>query len=499
MQQLRRHWQWYALLIALILLVSPLTALATDTEPEQEVTSSDVPAQAPLPPFFDDLSLTRLYVRNHAFFPLEDEVINAATSVEEIMRALQQVDPYARYYSPEVFDIVMAYGESLVVGIGVFLDTDKNGQVFILGPVAGSAAELAGLRYGDIIVSVNGINTRNMTARELAEELRGDDGDLLVIRYERAGVIREETLSRNARPELSVSYWLLGDQADVAYLQIHRFTSHTGNQIEAALQSLTNRGMEALVLDLRNCLGGDFDSAITVSSQFTGPGPVAFYISRRGWESFGGYNEIDNFTMPLAVLINNYTASAAELVAANIQDVQAAPLIGEPTFGKGTFQTMITLPSGMGIVFTTGKFVTRGYQDIAAHGGLLPDILVRGAEAQMAAAIISIAEQRLTPRQVAFAAAAGDVLLIGGASYLAAEAALQQLGWELRESEGIIYGQRANRRLIIDTIEAELLIGSATLALREYDYTLYLPAVILRELGHTVEWDAATRSVIVSR
>ena len=498
MQLLKRHYCWLSLLVMLLLLISPATALAnTNDAPETEQSTEQT---APPQPLFDDLALTRIYLRNHAFFPLDEALIDSATSVEQLMRRAQQVDPYARYYSAEIFQAVLTRGESDVVGIGVFLATDENDQVFILGPIAGSAAERAGLRYGDIIVSVDGVDTRNMTASELINQLHGDDGDLLVIRYERDGIVRENTLSRNLRTELSIGYWLLEGQEGIAYLQIDSFTSYTAQQVEDALESLANQGMTALILDLRYCPGGFFDSAIDISAQFTGPGPVAFFVSRRGWENFSGLNQVDTFDMPLAVLLNNYTASAAELVAANIQDVNAAPLIGETSFGKATIQSMITLPSGAGIVFTTSKFLSRGYQDIAAHGGLLPDVYVRGYEEQLAAALASIEEQRRIPSQVTFPVGRTvDAILFGGASFLAAESVLAQLGWDLDERDGIIYGQRQGRRLIINIAEAELLTGGAPITLIERDGLLYMPAAVLRDLGHTVDWDAATRSVIVSR
>jgi len=214
--------------------------------------------------------------------------------------------------------------------------------------------------------------------------------------------------------------------------------------------------------------------------------------------------------MPLAVLINGDTASAAELVAANVQDAQSGVLIGETSFGKGVVQAMVSLPSGAGVCFTMGKYISRGYQDIDLQGGVLPDIYLAGKEAQRGRAVEWLKEKLAHPPYVKYYAeingyslggvwqnSAVKALIVNGASYVPLKLTLTGLGWQIQERDGMLYANSSGRRLIVDAARQSLITGHGTHKLLTQNGELYMPAALLRQYGCTVTWNNGERSVFI--
>jgi carboxyl-terminal processing protease len=287
------------------------------------------------------------------------------------------------------------------------------------------------------------------------------------------------------------------------------FTTHTGEELASAVKSLKKQGMKSLLIDLRYCPGGELDGAVGSSGVLAGSGPMVFFMDKDGWYSFMTSEYDMPVGLPLAVLINGETASAAELVAANVQDSGAGVLVGTPSFGKGLMQELVKLPSGAGIKLTTDKFITNGYQDIDMTGGLMPDIYVADEEAQLDAAKNWLQEEMAKPTYLKYYVglagyslggvwqnqAAAGALLSANASYIPLELTLAQLGWEKEERGGIIYFSGGMYRLIVDKAKQSLITASGAKALISQDETLYLPAALLRQYGFTVTWDNYERSV----
>ena len=156
-------------------------------------------------------------------------------------------------------------------------------------------------------------------------------------------------------------------------MQIEKFDLHTGEHIEAAIEYLTSLGMKSLLIDLRDCPGGVMQAAGYTAGVLGEDGPVYFNVGKDGYESFfvNPANE-QPLNIPIAVLVNENTASAAEMLTAVLQDTNRAMIVGTPTYGKGVYQSVLQLPSGGALYMTTGKYVTRGYQDIEVLGGITP-------------------------------------------------------------------------------------------------------------------------------
>ncbi|MCL1905848.1 MAG: S41 family peptidase, partial [Clostridiales bacterium] len=288
--------------------------------------------------------------------------------------------------------------------------------------------------------------------------------------------------------------------------------SYGGEELAAAVQKLKTQGMKALLLDLRYCPGGEMEGAVETCGVLAGNGPMVFFKDKSGWYSFIPVEGVQPLGLPLALLINGETASAAELVAANVQDSGAGILIGVPSYGKGVMQQVVDLPSGAGIKFTTGKFITHAYQDIDAAGGVMPDIYIAEEEAQRNKALSWLKEQAAKASMLKFyvglagyslggawQAAAVEALLEDGTSYVPMELTLAQLGWSREERDGIVYFSRGTHRLIADKAGLSLIMGSGAHKLVSRGETLYMPAAALRQYGYTVTWDGAERSVRIER
>jgi carboxyl-terminal processing protease len=500
-----QQWKWqYLLALALVLamLFAPGAALAENGD-------DGTPPSLPSLQWSDDLSYAKYLVRNHAYYDLDAQVLSAK-DVPALIKALQKTDKWAEYYSKEELGQFIGELEGDFVGIGIYADVDEAGQLLVHGVIANSPAEKAGLKFGDIIVGVDELSAPQATAEELREALGGEENSLLLLKYKRDGRVIEEFMNRKRITVPSMEYWLL--EEDIGYLWIEQFTTHTGEELAAAAKSLKKQGMKALLVDLRDCPGGEMEGALGSCGVLAGAGPMLFFLDRDGWYSFAPVDEAAPLGLPLAVLINGDTASAAEIVAGNVQDSGAGVLIGVPSYGKSVMQELIELPSGAGIKFTTDKIVTRGYQDIDAAGGLMPDIYVTDEEAQLDEAVAWLKEQMAQPRFLKFYVGlngyslgglwqnlTGGALLNGGAAYVPLALTLSHLGWRQEERNGIIYFSSGVQRLIVDRASQSLITGQGSQTLVSSNGSLYLPAALLRQYGYTVTWNNAERSLRIDK
>lgn len=501
-----------AIVLALALLFTPLPARAA----EDAEGGAEAPAEAGAPvvqniglsQIWDDLSYSKFLLRNTAFYDLDEQVMKAET-MEELAAALKKTDQWSQYYPTEAYPQFMNYIVGDFVGIGVYLRMEAE-RVVVAGVIAGSPAEKASLKSGDRIVEVDGVDTRDASMEELQALLQGEENSIVTLKYQRNGRVTELMMNRKRIIEPSMEYWFV--EGTIGYVRIDKFTTHTGQELSAGIKSLKKQGMTALIIDLRDCPGGELDGAVETSGILAGVGPMLFFADRVGYQGFAPVDEAEKLGVPMAVLINGNTASSAELVAANVQDVQSGVLIGETSFGKGVVQTVRQLPSGAGLSFTTNKYISHGYQDVDAQGGLLPDIYVTGADAQREKAIAWLKEQLANPGFVKYYAhlsgyslgglwqnTPATVLLKDGASYVPLKLTLSKLGWTLTERDGMTYAEANGQRLIVDAEGQSLITGNGQHQLLAHQGELYMPAALLRSYGHTVTWIDNERAVRIDK
>jgi len=281
-------------------------------------------------------------------------------------------DPYSRFLTPEEyqrFSNIDLNGEFVGIGVQIAI---RDGKLVVIAPLAGSPAERAGVRAGDVILEIDGRSTEGITLDEAVELLRGERGAPVLLKVEHEdGTIEEITVIRDLIEIDPVDYHLEGE--GIGYLRITTFNRKTAAETDRALHLLIDKeGVRGLILDLRSNPGGLLDEALSVASEFVDRGPILKTTDRFGTRSYTSQgNSLPD--LPLAVLIDRGTASAAEILAGAIQDHQMGVLVGERSFGKGVIQTPFTLSDGSALIITTAEYTTpNGHrvQDL----GLVPDI-----------------------------------------------------------------------------------------------------------------------------
>ncbi|MDO4581356.1 MAG: S41 family peptidase [Bacillota bacterium] len=461
-------------------------------------------------PFSTDLQASKAYLSFYSYYGLPDS-FKYINSMEALITELQKIDPYAEYMTAEQRAQLNEDYSGTYVGIGVLMEQLADGTVRIMAVYADSTAARAGFKVGDIIVSVDGTEVQGKTLDEVKELIMGDGTELLVtVVIGRDDYTREFQMQRQEMVNPSIAYWMMDD--GVAYLEILQFGSYTDMETSAGLEYLREQGMTSLVLDLRGCPGGIMDSAALTAGYLGVEGPVSYIVTKNGYVDF--YTTplgLDALGVPLAVLVDGNTASAAEMLAAAIQDVGGGSIIGETTYGKGLYQNILSLPSGAALKFTGGKYVTRGFQDVNESGGVVPDILVSGAEAQMDTALDYLKKAQWAPRQIImtigsrYATADAQAysfsyapFLYNGATYVPVQL-LQKFNWELFYYNDCWYCFDGVHRIILDIKNKQVLNGKNKLELITRSNTNFIPVSVLRSCGYDVYWDGETKQVTVSR
>jgi carboxyl-terminal processing protease len=345
--------------------------------------------------------------------------IDRAKLVDGAIKGMvSQLDPHSSYMPPDEFQTFESDTEGAFGGIGIEVE-NRNDQLVVLAPIEGSPADRAGIRSGDLIVAVDGRDPSTQPLEKLVKRLRGSPGSHVKVSVRRGGV--NDTLSFDLVREVihvpSVASKLLTNR--VAYVRIRQFQERTHDELlEAAARLRTRAGgtLSGVLLDLRSDPGGLVDQAADVADEFLDDG-VIYTARHRGQivdevkaRSGGAF-----LREPCVVLVNQWTASASELVAGALQDHKRASVVGEPTFGKGSVQAIVALPGGAGMRLTVSRYYTPSGRAIQADG-VHPDVDV---ETSKDSAAVSFREKdlegHLSPESSAGAPAtkAASVVVVG--------------------------------------------------------------------------------------
>jgi carboxyl-terminal processing protease len=285
-------------------------------------------------------------------------------------------DPYTVFLSPRDKRSLAEFIEGGDFGgIGIYIGKDpKTHEINVIQPIDGTPASRAGLRRGDIILSVDGKATKGLDLDFVMNRIRGKVGStvLLTIRRGQADV-REYAIERQVITVPSMASRMI--DGDIGYIQLYDFGERSAQEVSDALNHLLKQGAHAFILDLRDNGGGLLDAAVDISSKFIADGPIVSRIDREGHVETDDANQDAIPPHPLVVLVNQYSASASEITAGAIQDSKIGTLIGTKTFGKGVVQTIYDLPGGSAIKVTTQRYVTPNGRDINKKG-IEPNIVV---------------------------------------------------------------------------------------------------------------------------
>ncbi len=275
---------------------------------------------------------------------------------------LRQMDPHSQFLDQAAYANLTEEHEGHFYGLGITIQKIED-RLTVISPIEGTPAHRMGIRAGDVIAKIEGESTKNITSDEAAKRLRGPKGTTVHISVARQGIdeLIEFTITRDEIPLLSVPYSFLLKNKITGYIGVRNFTETTEKELTKALQELTQQGMTHLILDLRGNTGGLLDQAIAVSDLFLAKSKLIVYTRGRVKGSSQEYYASEDAqyeSLPVIVLVNHGSASAAEIVAGAIQDHDRGLIVGETTWGKGLVQSIFRMSHSTALALTTAKYYT---------------------------------------------------------------------------------------------------------------------------------------------
>jgi len=287
-------------------------------------------------------------------------------------------DPYTYYLTPEEYQELLMDMQGTYAGIGLSVSVNnEDNMITVVNAFKGSPAAEAGIAPGDKIVGVDGKDVDGSMLDEAVKMMRGEPGTMVTVSILRDGQVKDYTIERAEIDIPDMEYKML--DKEVGYIWLYRFDKNSAKNFANALNDLRSQGMKGLVLDLRNNPGGLLDECVSIADMLLPEGLVLYSEDKHGnREEYT--TDKEHLDMPMAVLVNEYSASASEVLTGAIQDHGVGVIIGKTTFGKGLVQTIKgPFKEGDVIKLTTAKYYTPNGRDINEKG-IEPDIVVEEME-----------------------------------------------------------------------------------------------------------------------
>lgn len=281
-------------------------------------------------------------------------------------------DKYTDYYSPKEFKDLMVTMEGDYGGIGATLSQDKvTKEVSVVEVYEGSPAARAGLERGDIVISVDGHLGTDESLDDFVQRIRGEEGTSIEMVYKRGDQEHTIEITREEVIVPSVSHRMLDDK--IGYIRISSFVNGTQKDFEDALADLQSQGMQGIVFDMRDNGGGMVDSVVAILDDILPAGTVVYTMDKSGKREDYTSDDAKKIDIPVTVLVNENTASAAEIFTGAIRDFNYGTIIGTNTFGKGIVQSTVPLSDGSAVKITVATYYTPSGECIHEKG-IKPDI-----------------------------------------------------------------------------------------------------------------------------
>ena len=310
-----------------------------------------------------------------------------ATTQSEVYGAIQGLtaaygDPYTVFFPPDQAKVFNDQISGNFDGVGMEIGANKDGDITVIAPLKGTPAEKAGILPGDVILSIDGTTTQGMSSDEAVKEIRGPKGSTVTFSILRNGATLTIPVVRNTIevPTIDNSY---DPKTGIYTIALYEFTANSSDLFNTAFQAFRASGAKKLIIDLRGNPGGYLNSAVDIASHFLPKGSPVVTEDYKGKQAndihrSAGYGDLPAGTQ-VAVLIDQGSASASEILAGALQDNKAATLIGTRSFGKGSVQEVINIGDAA-LKVTVARWLTPLGRSIS-DGGLTPDIKVDGISA----------------------------------------------------------------------------------------------------------------------
>lgn len=308
---------------------------------------------------------------------VEHNYVNSVSEEDLVEGAYKGIfnalDPHSTYYTPEEYEKFQTSTSGVFGGTGIHI-TIRNEEIYIIAPIEDTPADRAGIKAGDIIISVDGTDVRDYSLEKAADMIRGEIGTSVQLGIKREGeqdilyfdLVREEIRISPVSSKVM--------EEDIGYIRISSFNSNTEENIQKVLENFDSQGIKDIIIDLRNNPGGLLDEVVEMSKHFIPQGSIV-HIDKRDGKRTTHTSDLQQQKYKLAVLVDGGSASASEIFAGAVQDTGAGTIIGTQTFGKGTVQSVVPLTNGGSVKLTIARYLTPNERIIDGEG-ITPDIVV---------------------------------------------------------------------------------------------------------------------------
>ncbi len=280
-------------------------------------------------------------------------------------------DEYSQYMTTSEWNEFQADALGNYVGIGIYMSVDKNNNVVVVSPIKDTPAEKAGLQTGDIIAYVNDESVLGIDSDIVSSKIKGEEGTKVKITVLRENKYIDFEIERKAIKVYHVESEML--QNNIGYISLLTFDEGCANELKSAYESLKSQGAQKIILDLRNNTGGLVDEALKILDMFLPKGATELItVDAQGEKDISKAEEDSIIDCDVVVLVNEYSASASEIVVGALKDQKKATLVGKTTYGKGVIQNVFMLNDGSALKLTVSEYFTPNETKINKVG-IAPD------------------------------------------------------------------------------------------------------------------------------
>lgn len=330
------------------------------------------------PQFFDRQTIDTLgavvnHIKKNYYKDIDNETLNTGL-IKGVVNSLD--DPYSEFMTKEELKKFTESTNGKYVGVGLVVSPGKDGYITVVSPIKGSPAYKAGIKSGDRIIKVDGVEYSAETMQDAVNKMRGEEGktvSITILRDEqKQKKVNEFKIKRETIKLQTVDGRVL--ENNIGYIAISEFDKPTYDDFMKELEALKKKGAQKLVLDLRGNPGGLLDVCTKIADVFLDKGTIVYTKYKDGKKDYY-YSDEKKEDMPLVVLVNGGSASASEIVSGALKDRKRAKLVGTQTFGKGIVQRLFNLPYETAVKLTISEYFTPNGNNIHKVG-ITPDVVV---------------------------------------------------------------------------------------------------------------------------